>query len=156
MCKRFGVRVSVAVLLIIINGVKMELFFGVLLILVAHYIADFYFQSREIAMKKSHEIKALITHIMIYSFTLCIMIFLGLYFMGIVSVIHAMQIAIGVSLVNGLLHYLIDFVTSQMSTHFWKTKQTRNFWLTIGADQLIHTGLLIYCYAEMLENFKYI
>ena len=134
----------------------MELFFGVILLLVAHYVADFYCQPRDIAVEKSYSMRALITHVVLYSTSLFIVLFLGLYFMGFVSELHAIQVAVGIVVVNSFFHYTIDFFTSKINSYFWKTKQVRNFWLTIGFDQLLHTGLLVYCYAEMLENFRYI
>ncbi len=134
----------------------MDIFLGVLLLLVAHYIGDFYCQSRYIAEKKSENLWVLIKHVGIYSMVLFVILFTGLYLLNIVSLLHAFQMAIGITFVNGLLHYMIDFFTSKMNSHFWKTKQVRNFWLTIGFDQLLHTGILVYCYADMLNNFNYI
>jgi hypothetical protein len=134
----------------------MEIFFGVLLILMAHYVGDFVFQSRDIATKKSESIGALSIHILIYSMTVFIILFIGLYFMEIVASLHVIQMAVGITIVNGLFHYIIDFFTSKINAYFWKAKKIRNFWLTIGFDQLLHTSLLVYCYAEMLGNFGYI
>lgn len=139
----------------------MNLFLGVILILVVHYVADFICQPDEIATKKSDDIKALMTHIFIY--TIVFFILFCLY--GVVLNAFAIlaiplkvwiQIGLGVSIVNAILHYIVDYFTSKICKYFWQKEQRRNFFLVIGFDQLLHTSLLIYCYAEMLNNFGYI
>ena len=139
----------------------MSIYLGVLIILLAHFMADFPFQPHSIATKKSYSIGALIIHIFTYTTVFFILfcsygIILNEFWTFTITLKHWIQIAIGISLVNGILHYLIDYVTSKITRFFWTTEQWRNFFLTIGFDQLLHTGLLIFSYAQMLSNLKYI
>ncbi len=139
----------------------MDLFLGAVFILIAHFIADFVFQSDNMAIKKSYNIQALLLHIFVYTTTFFIMfslygVILNIFTIFTVSIEHWIQIGIGISIVNGILHYITDYCTSRIGKHYWEKEQRRNFFLTIGIDQLLHTSLLIYCYAEMLQNFGYI
>lgn len=45
-------------------------------------------------------------------------------------------------LANGFLHFMTDFVTSQISSHLWD-RNRKAFWVTIGLDQWIHAACLI-------------
>jgi hypothetical protein len=137
----------------------MEIFIGIIGILIAHYLADFYYQSREVALKKSDNPNVLLLHVVIYTVTFFAFFFVALYYMyliGFITLLHAFQIALGVSLVNGILHFTIDFFTSKINKYFWQKEKVRGFWLMIGFDQLLHTGLLIFSYAQMLQNMNYI
>jgi len=139
----------------------MDLFLGIILILGAHYVADFILQPREIADKKSYDALSLGIHVVIYAVSFFVLFCLyGLilheFFVLTVTMQHWFQMGVGITVINGLFHFVIDFFSSKVSKYFWRTEQIRNFWLVIGFDQLLHTGILVYCYAEMLKNFGYI
>ena len=101
--------------------------------------------------------RALFIHIMLYTSVFGCLFFFGLYFFitGI-PLMYAVQITVGVTVVNGILHYGIDYYTSKVNKYYWEKKQMRNFFLMIGLDQLLHTTLLVYSYTEMLENMRFI
>jgi len=137
----------------------MEIFIGIIGILIAHYLADFYYQSREIALKKSDNANVLLLHVAIYTLAFFAFFFVFLhylYLIGFLTLLHAFQIAAGVTIVNGILHFVIDFFTSKANKYFWQKKEIRGFWLMIGFDQLLHTGLLLFSYGQMLQNMHYI
>ncbi len=46
-------------------------------------------------------------------------------------------------LLNGVLHFCTDWVTSRCSKHFWEKKDIHNFFVAIGFDQFIHGVTLI-------------
>lgn len=107
-------------------GSNMETDYIILIwaILAIHYVADFVFQTNYQATNKSKSLKALSSHIGIY--TLCLLPF-----------------GIAYALLNGGLHFITDFFTSKMSARFYAKKQIEYFWATIGADQLIHGLCLV-------------
>ena len=88
-------------------------------VMIVHYIADFILQTRWMGENKSKNIIALLAHIGIY--TLALMLF-GFKF----------------ALVNGLIHFGVDFITSRLSSYAYKNNNMELFWAIIGLDQLLH------------------
>ena len=95
-----------------------------LCLFVAHYFADFVFQSDKMALNKSHSWKWLSLHCFVY---------------GVCFLPWGWQ----VSLVLMGTHFVIDAVTSRLNAYFWKREERRYFFLTIGADQMLHLFLLV-------------
>lgn len=90
-----------------------------------HWISDFVLQSDWMAQNKSSSQKALIVHIFVYSigFAVCF----GWFY----------------ALINGLLHFVIDFFTSRKTKRLWKEKKVHDFFVTVGLDQALHMACLI-------------
>ncbi len=93
-----------------------------------HFIADFVLQTREMATKKSSDLYWLSCHVTVYTITF--MLFFGPIF----------------ALMNGVLHFVTDFITSRLTTHFYKKENMQMFFTTIGFDQAIHASTLILTY----------
>jgi hypothetical protein len=93
-------------------------------LLFCHYIGDFVFQSDKMALGKSKGWKTLGKHCGIYS--LCF------FAWGWQTV-----------LILFMTHFVIDAVTSRLNAHFWANNERRNFFLTIGFDQLVHLVILV-------------
>jgi len=139
----------------------MEIFIGVLIILIAHFVADFMLQTHYMASNKSENVWVLVQHIITYTIAFFIIFgsswfILSWFFEPTVSAEIWLKLTIGISLINGILHYLIDFFTSKITKHLWNKKQYHNFFVIIGLDQLLHTSLLVISFAQMLENMHYI
>lgn len=94
-------------------------------ILITHFIADFVLQSDKMAINKSTSISWLTVHIATYSISM--MLIFGWKY----------------ALVNGLLHWAIDFGTSKWTSYLWKKGDRHNFFVVIGLDQLLHATCLI-------------
>jgi hypothetical protein len=94
-------------------------------ILFFHFIADFCLQTDKMAINKSTSISWLTVHIATYSSFM--MLFCGQKY----------------ALVNGLLHWAIDFGTSKWTSYLWKKGDRHNFFVVIGLDQLLHATCLI-------------
>jgi hypothetical protein len=94
-----------------------------LLLVWVHTIADFVFQSDKMAINKSSSWKWLSIHVGMYGLLL---LPLGWKF----------------TLVNCLLHFITDAVSSRVTTYFWKKEQRHKFFVTIGIDQAIHMSCL--------------
>ena len=54
-------------------------------------------------------------------------------------------------LVNGMLHWFTDFLTSSASTHYYKKQNYFKFFSVIGLDQLIHTVTLLLTFNYFLN-----
>ena len=99
----------------------------VIFIMTIHFIADFILQSSWMAKNKSKSNKALLAHVSVYTLVL-----------AIISPLWA--------LVNGILHFIVDYITSRVTSHLWSKGDTHNFFVVIGLDQLLHTVCLLYTY----------
>lgn len=110
----------------------------IVLILLAHWVADFLFQSDEVAKYKSKSIAHLTMHGLLYSVHLFIwsaLIFnlnyqMMLLFMGI----------------NGVTHVCIDAVTSKVAAFCHKHDARHGFFTVIGFDQFLHVSILLVSY----------
>lgn len=99
----------------------------ILTLLFLHWFADFVCQTREMANNKSKSVKWLSIHVLVYS-----------AFFIIISPMYA--------LINGILHWITDFTTSKITSHYWKEQKIKAFFTTIGFDQFIHAASLFLTY----------
>lgn len=95
-----------------------------LAVLGVHFIADFIIQTDWQARNKSVQWGALARHVATYSACLCVF---GIRF----------------AVINGVLHFFVDAVTSRLSSRMWKQERRHAFFVVIGADQYIHECCLI-------------
>ena len=101
------------------------------LIIWIHFIADFLFQTRNIAINKSTNNYCLGTHCILYA-------------------IPFVFINIGWAMLNGILHFGVDWVSSRLTSYFWKKADHYKFFGMIGIDQAIHLTLLLLTYGWMV------
>jgi hypothetical protein len=128
-----------------------------LLILLAHFIADFVFQTRQMAENKGKSTYWLLQHIKVYTIVLTIIL--------IPMLLTICELIIFIT-INGFLHYATDFSTSRLTGYFFKKAETAKmtideplrmkwmgyFWLTIGFDQLIHGYCLFLTFKFLIMN----
>lgn len=100
----------------------------IIYLLIFHFIGDFILQSDKIATTKSKSNKSLLTHIGLYSLA---MLPFGLVF----------------AVVNGIIHFAVDYVTSRVSSKLWADGKIHWFFVTIGFDQMLHAITLFSTYA---------
>lgn len=93
----------------------------VVLILFAHYLADYIFQTHWMASNKSKSIWPLLAHIATY------------------TTIFGLCFGPKYALINGGLHLVIDFITSRLTSKLWAAGKIRPFFLVLGADQFLHS-----------------
>ena len=139
----------------------MEFFITVIFILFAHYIADFVLQTEHMKTKKSESVGVLVGHVALYTLVFFSMfliygLIISYFSLTVLTTQQWFQLAIGISIVNGLLHYLIDYITSQLNKWLWNTKRINLFFISIGFDQFLHTSLLVFSFAQMVQNFGYV
>ena len=124
-----------------IFGDNMDLFYGTLFLIsyiqLWHFIADFGFQTRYVGENKGKNNTILLFHICVYMCVMSVGLYIGMLFfqLSILGIIKYVCL-------NGLLHGCTDYVTSRLNGYFYSKKQMNKFWLTIGADQLIHNVCL--------------
>lgn len=97
---------------------------NIIMLALLHFIADFVLQSDEVAKNKSKSNKVLLQHITIYSIP----------FMIFISPLYG--------LINGLIHGIVDYITSRWTSKLWAKGDTHNFFVVIGFDQLLHMTTL--------------
>ena len=103
-----------------------------LLLLSVHFVADFVLQNDWMATDKSKSWKALLAHTATYS--VCFFAFAPWMQWGAMFVF-----------VTFVLHTITDAITSRITTRIWNSThpEARHwFFVTIGADQLIHAWSL--------------
>jgi hypothetical protein len=102
-------------------------------ILALHFLGDFILQSDWMAQGKSSRFginTPMLTHISVYS--LCLM-----------------PLGIGFGLLNGVIHWVTDAVTSNMTGKLWLAGKRHWFFVVIGADQLAHYLVLFWTYGKI-------
>jgi hypothetical protein len=103
------------------------------LLLIAHFIGDFILQTDEQAKGKSSDNAILVQHVVTYIIPFTIL--------ALVIPMTAVFLVL-----NVVLHFITDYISSRMTKKFWAEGRTHEFFVVIGADQLIHTLTLIWTY----------
>lgn len=112
----------------------MQYFYGMLWLLVAHFIGDFVLQSDWMAQNKSKSNEALGLHVMVYTLAL------GVGAIPLVFILGRPSFGLPLAwiLLNGAAHFATDYVTSRINARLWAAKEVHYFFVGVGADQLIH------------------
>ena len=105
----------------------------ILLIVWIHFLSDFILQSSYIALNKSKSNLVLLYHVILYSIPF-------LYF------------GIKYSLINLILHYIIDWCTSRITSKLWSLEDKHWFFVVIGLDQALHFTCLILTYIWIIHD----
>jgi len=98
--------------------------YDVLLLVWVHFVSDFVLQTDYVAKNKSKSNLVLLQHVVIYSIPF---LYFGWMF----------------ALINLVLHFLVDFVTSRITAKLWANNKVHYFFITIGFDQALHLTSLI-------------
>jgi hypothetical protein len=117
-----------------------------LAIFVVHFLADFVFQSSQMATGKSKSLKWLSIHVGVYGLVSLISMYL------VLNSVNSFYLGFSWWLGNVALHFITDFFTSKVTSRFWESKNMRLFFVMIGFDQLIHNVCLIGTYYAVAVN----
>ena len=77
-----------------------------------HFISNFLLQSDRMAINKSSSNKWLSIHCIVYS-------------------IPFILISFKFALINGLCHFITDYITSRITSNLWKNNKRHSFFVTI-------------------------
>ena len=108
---------------------------AIAVLMVFHFLGDFIFQTNRMALNKSTDNTVLTEHVFWYSILFA---FVDFRF----------------AIVNAVLHLGIDYYSSRIGKKYWENENRRMFFITVGADQLLHMLCLIYTYALLVEGVK--
>lgn len=100
-----------------------------LLVMAAHWVADFVLQSDWMAKGKSVSLVPLTAHVAVYTVVMTLVAPFA-----IPGNIAAMQWV----LINAALHWVVDYFTSRTSAPLFKAGDYHNGFVVVGADQFIH------------------
>lgn len=101
-------------------------------VLVLHWLADFVCQTDYQAKNKSKNSIVLLSHVVEY----CSVLFVGsviLFWFKVEPVVVITWV-----LLNGVLHFTTDYITSRITSYLWAKGDVHNFFVVIGFDQLVH------------------
>ena len=115
-------------------------------LLALHFVGDFVLQTDWMALNKSRHLDALTLHVAVYT-----SVFAGWLYFPVPSVPDAVNIS-QFLVFTFLSHLLTDAITSRMTARLWFIDASgalvpgRRHWffVTIGADQLIHAATLAF------------
>jgi len=129
---------------------------SVVLLLFAHTVADFMFQTDNMAINKSTSNLWLLKHTITY------IIILGAIFGGCGFFVFGKwfwllaDVAVGkFLLVNWVAHTITDYITSRITSYYWKQQKRHQFFITIGFDQLAHIVVLVLSYALIIGPYMF-
>jgi hypothetical protein len=106
-------------------------------ILICHWLADFFFQTDEMAKGKSSDNSWLSAHVGVYSLGLLAVVLLNY------NVWENTGYAVAWLGINTIAHFFTDWVTSRASSSMWKDNRIHDFFTIIGFDQTLHYLTLI-------------
>lgn len=100
-------------------------------ILFCHWIFDFHLQNDKDSKNKSKCNFALSSHVCTYS--------IGLITITILNSLHFNCLtSAAFVLINSVLHFFTDWVTSRATSLLYKEERYHDFFCVIGGDQMIH------------------
>lgn len=106
-----------------------------LCLLAVHWFADFVLQTHWQAQNKSKNNEALARHVVVYTTVLAIA--MVAIFEPFNTLADRRSATVFVA-INGILHFLTDYLTSRWSSRLYVKQDWHNFFVVIGLDQLVH------------------
>ena len=106
-------------------------YLAIMSILAVHWFADFALQTDWQATNKSKNNLALAAHVGTYTAVLAAFAAITMPIIGIAW-----------ALLNGVIHFGVDYVTSRINSRLWSSGNMRLFFPSVGLDQLIHYACL--------------
>ena len=111
-------------------------------LLFVHWVADFVMQDNDTAIRKGKSDRVLFGHVYVYT----VVLFL-------VTMLYPVHVSLFTflwfALLNGALHWITDRITSRINARLWvrgtatTPPNLHRFFVSVGADQLIHTTTLL-------------
>jgi hypothetical protein len=118
----------------------------ILVILFAHFFGDFVIQPHRIAVNKWHDNKALWMHVLLY--TLALFLFSWAFLIPYDGA--AFLCYLGWAIVNGLVHFVIDYSISKDRQEYWVERNFQMYFIFFGVDQMLHYAILAVTYPILI------
>jgi len=101
-------------------------------ILFLHWVFDFHLQDDDMAKGKSSCNRSLTDHVAVYT--------VGLIVMGLSNVVyfHNWSYVAVFVILNAIIHWCVDWVTSRASSSLFKEGRVHDFFVVVGFDQYLH------------------
>ena len=115
----------------------------ILILVLMHIIGDFFLQGTKLSKRKIAKLPALLEHTGIYTATFIILSPLLLSLTFVQGLLF--------SLLNGVIHFVVDFVTGKVKKKYWQVDEEMYF-KTIGIDQTLHIIILIVTYLTLFPD----
>ena len=119
----------------------------ILVLLFAHFFADFVVQPEKLADNKWYSNKALGIHVLLYTASLFLISWLFLVTVPDLFLWSALLIW---SIVNGMFHFIVDYATSRDMKMYRDEKDYRMFFIMLGFDQMVHYAVLAVTYSILI------
>jgi len=103
----------------------------IIVLLLTHWYGDFFLQTDWMALNKSINNDALAAHVGVYT----LILFLGIFLFRLGGDPSNILLF---AIVNGVIHFDVDFLTSRWSSYLYKKGDRHNFFVVVGLDQTIH------------------
>jgi hypothetical protein len=103
-----------------------------ILLLFAHWVGDYALQTNEMANRKGDSLRWLNIHVIVYSLPI----------LAAALILFDWRMALKYTLVNSLLHWMIDFTTTRIAGQV--RDKPRLFYPIIGFDQFLHGACLLW------------
>lgn len=122
------------------------LFAYVLYFLLVHWVADFVLQTSHMALNKSTSNYYLGMHVTFY--TVATIVLWWLFFLIVDIHATSLQYLLAGTAIF-VMHFITDYITSRITSKYYKEKKNHEFFVTIGFDQWLH-------FAQIFIVFNYI
>ena len=110
----------------------------ILVVIFAHWLADFVAQTDKMAIGKSTSLLWLTEHILAYTSVIFVVGIITVILSDKSNLLPSILIVFCWSMLNGALHWIIDFFTSKINSVLWKNNQRHWFFVSLGFDQVLH------------------
>lgn len=111
----------------------------VLWVLAAHWVGDFVTQDDYTATNKSKNNAVLLNHVVVYTVVLALSFAVPARILGY----FGPSVYFPFLLVNAVLHFAVDYVTSRLNSWLWYRRETHYFFVSVGFDQYLHSACLV-------------
>lgn len=122
-------------------------------VLFTHFLADFVYQSREIATTKSSNNISLLKHVGTYTYVFIVQSVLDITLFSALRdnwKTASIDRHIAFIAINVVLHFVTDYFTSRASTKAYQAGDLHRFWCIIGFDQMLHATTLYYSWKGLM------
>jgi hypothetical protein len=105
----------------------------VVLLVWLHFVGDFILQNDKMAQGKSKSNLVLLYHVAVYSAPFAI----------IMPFVMDVSLAVVFVIANLWMHFIVDYITSRVTSRLWAANERHWFFTAIGLDQALHMTCLV-------------